>query len=576
MFKIDYIKLIYLDNSVEPTIYKFKGVNYIYGTNNVGKTAMVKVVDFVTAKDDFDIKSYDGLDNIEAIETCLVHDSDTLFLKRTKDNIYSYKKSEDSQYVETSDELYKKEITYFINRGENVFLEDFYQYSNEHLTCRAFSFLNFLNEKDLGNISNLFMSTDSYYNQSRIRKLISFLFNYKNIKRITELEKENERLEKEIKEYANNLSKYNYFFKLIQMNMSDLQLDATDSLEEMKMSFIKFKRGYLRDSQNSKTPKGDLALLMRISCALSEEIKYQKNLLNQSTNLKSRNERAGKLLTAFREILNYDDSYFKYIEKIDAILEKQLQENDILSLKDFTKTIEAIEKKKYKIDQQIKECSNGLNKFEYEEVLKKIGIIEQSFEEISLIRGIQEIKGKEEILSKNKKEIQKLSKEFDNSILDKFNAWINNEYKELKDVTFSIEDNNLSGFKIKFNPIAVSISGEKLVEKGEKKESLTYNPGSNARMTTWQILAYLGLFNIIDAYFNGLPIMKFIFIDGFNQPFDETESCYPNVCELIKRISNNLGVQLFIVSTRNIKCDDNEKFIDISNGFNKMHNKLIE
>lgn len=573
MFKIDYIKLIYLDNSVEPTVYKFKGVNYIYGTNNVGKTAMVKVVDFVTAKDDFDIKSYDGLDNIEAIETCLVHDNDTLFLKRTKDNIYSYKKSEDSQYVETSDDLYKKEITYFINRGENVFLEDFYQYSNEHLTCRAFSFLNFLNEKDLGNISNLFMSADSYYNQSRIRKLISFLFNYKNIKRITELEKENERLEKEIKEYANNLSKYNYFFKSIQMNMSDLQLDVTDSLEEMKMSFIKFKRGYLRDSQNSKTPKGDLALLMRISCALSEEIKYQKNLLNQSTNLKSRNERAGKLLMAFREILNYDDSYFKYIEKIDAILEKQLQENDILSLKDFTKTIEAIEKKKYKIDQQIKECSNGLNKFEYEEVLKKIGIIEQFFEEISLIRGIQEIKEKEEILSKNKKEIQKLSKEFDTSILDKFNAWINNEYKELKDVTFSIEDNNLSGFKIKFNPIAVSISGEKLVEKGEKKESLTYNPGSNARMTTWQILAYLGLFNIIATFFKGLPIMKFIFIDGLNQPFDETESCYPNVCELIKKISIRLGVQLFIVSTRNIKCDDNEKFIDISDGFNKMHNK---
>ena len=125
---------------------------------------------------------------------------------------------------------------------------------------------------------------------------------------------------------------------------------------------------------------------------------------------------------------------------------------------------------------------------------------------------------KEELLSKNKKEIQKLSKEFDSSILDKFNVWINNEYKELKDVTFSIEDLALLGFKIKFNPIAVSISGEKLVEKGEKKESLTYNPGSNARMTTWQILAYLGLFNIIATFFKGLPIMKFMFIDVLNQP----------------------------------------------------------
>lgn len=95
-------------------------------------------------------------------------------------------------------------------------------------------------------------------------------------------------------------------------------------------------------------------------------------------------------------------------------------------------------------------------------------------------------------------------------------------------------------------------------------------------MTTWQILAYLGLFNIIATFFKGLPIMKFMFIDGLNQPFDETESCYPNVCELIKKISISLGVQLFIVSTRNIKCDDNEKFIDISDGFNKMHNKVIE
>ena len=93
MFKIEYIKLIYINNKVEPTKYEFKGINYIYGTNNVGKTAMVKVVDFVMAKDEFDLKTYEGLDNIEAVEACLIHDRDTLFLQRTNDNIYSYKKN---------------------------------------------------------------------------------------------------------------------------------------------------------------------------------------------------------------------------------------------------------------------------------------------------------------------------------------------------------------------------------------------------------------------------------------------------------------------------------------------------
>ena len=125
MFKIDYIKLIYENHNIDPTVYSFQGVNYIYGTNNVGKTAMVKVVDFITAKGDFDLKTYEGLDNIEAIEACLVHDNDFLYLRRTKNDIYSYKRSDDSQYVETSEELYKKEITYFVNRGGNVFLDDF-------------------------------------------------------------------------------------------------------------------------------------------------------------------------------------------------------------------------------------------------------------------------------------------------------------------------------------------------------------------------------------------------------------------------------------------------------------------
>ena len=58
MFKIDYITLVYIDNKVESTKYEFERINYIYGTNNVGKTAMVKAVDFVMAKDEFDLNAY--------------------------------------------------------------------------------------------------------------------------------------------------------------------------------------------------------------------------------------------------------------------------------------------------------------------------------------------------------------------------------------------------------------------------------------------------------------------------------------------------------------------------------------
>ncbi len=573
MFKLEFIKLNYDNTSVEPTTYSFGQVNYIYGNNNTGKTIMVKTIDYVLGKADFPFKSTEGLDNIADVDALVTNDNDKLFLKRTSEGVCSYKTTEDSQYLDVSEDIYKDKISEFINRGFNNYLEDFFAYAEENLTCRAFSFLNFINESDLGNISNIFMSTDTYYNQNRIRKIMLFLFNYSNVKKIVNLKKNIADLEKSIKQKSDIISRYNYFLGQIKIGMSNLQLEISDDIDSMKEAFFKFKDNFLRDKGDLKVANGDLTILRRISCSLSEELKYQKNLEKQTNNLKSRNERSRKLLLAFKEILQYDSSYAIYIDEIEKLISKQITENDVLSCKDFSKTIETIEKKKAKIDSQIKACSIGLSKFKYEEILGTIGKTEQCFLEIKGIPDLNEVQILQKNLDNCKKELSKIQKEFAKNISIEVDRLINSYYERLKPTTikFVTEDYSKTGFEISFNPISVSLSGKKQVIDENKIQDLVYSPGSNARMTTWQILTYLSFFKMLDNHFPTLPIMRLLVIDGLNQPFDEEPENYPGVYRLIKEIATELNVQLFVVSTKKID-ESKEETIDISLGFNRMHN----
>ena len=64
MFEIKYLKLNYIDKKISPTVYSFEQINYIYGENNVGKTVMLKSIDFILGKSDFLLEKTDGLDGV--------------------------------------------------------------------------------------------------------------------------------------------------------------------------------------------------------------------------------------------------------------------------------------------------------------------------------------------------------------------------------------------------------------------------------------------------------------------------------------------------------------------------------
>ena len=571
MFEIKYIKLNYTNPQIPSTIYEFKSYNYIFGENNVGKTVMLQSIDYVLGKSNFSLDKTDGLDGILSIEAKLQNEGKPLFVFRSKDNSLGYKLSEqDNDYLVIDEETYKKEISGFINGGSSKLFEEFKEYMEEDLTFRAFSFLNFLDEKGLGYLTNIFTRVDNYYNQKRAEKLMTFLFNYDNVSQLLSLTREEKLLQDKLREFSSQKETYIYLFTSIIREFRILQLPykSDSTLQDLRNTFISF-----RDSFNRELPredKKDLAVLMKVSYSLAEEIKYQESLEHQAQFVIDRNKKAEQLLSAFKDLVVKSEKYAPYVDEIEALINRQQLSYAVLSVKDYKSTIDAIKEKKLKVDQQLRSCQQGLTRIAYWDTIKSIGRLEQFFSEINELSEIKEVATIEERLHEIHNDIKNIKNTFDKRLKDYFDNNILLLYSQLKEsISFAQEDFAQTKFSIKFDPLKISIAGQKA--KSEKDDKLvSYNPGSMARETTWQVLAYLVMQQIIQKHFKEMPIMPVLFIDGLNQPYDESPDNYSRVCNLIKTTAQEIGIQLFIVSTKDTSVFGDEEKIHLI-GFNKAH-----
>lgn len=574
MFKICYLKVNYDDKTIAPSVFTFGDSVYIFGPNSVGKTIMLQAIDYALGKSDFVLENKDGLENIYSVEVKLVNDNRTLLLCRSKNNEFGYKYSEnDVEYLTVNAEMYKQEITSFLLGKKSKYFDEFKNYIGEDLSFRAFTFINFLDEKGLGNLTNIFPRINNYYNQKRARKLMTFVFNHKNVSKLIELIKEQDELIKALKKLNEQKATYNYLIDLIRKEFNKLQIPfkIEDPLPVLQQAFDSFSKNFDREANKHRKATNDLSVLLRISCALSEELKYQENLRQQTELLDNRSIKSEKLLAAFKELIMLDEHYSVYVDDIEALIKKQQLSHDILSVKDFDKTIQEIKIKKADIDRQIAICQNGLNKGSYENIIKAIGRIEQAFANISSIPNLEEIIDKEKRLTQIEERISKLRNEFDNTLKEQFDKTMLMFYEELNQIKFVADDLKQKKFKILFDPIKVTIYGEKLKDNSEDV-SVAYMPGSMARETTWQIIAYLTMFKLFREEFIDLPLMPALFIDGLDQPYDEEKESYSNVYTFIRNKALEIGVQLFVVSTRDGNSIGINDQLHIT-GFNKTYKR---
>lgn len=566
MFKIS--KIIFNRNN-EQQKYELSQNTFIYGANTVGKTAFTKILEFILASRDNTL-DYQGLENIDSIEAILENGNTKIAIKRTRENYYYYKRNLESEYTRVSSEGYKTHISQILyenlgNTGKKNFIEIYKKIFEEEITFRSLSFLNFLEEKGLGDLTAVFTKTRNFNYQIRIADIMDFLFNYKNIEEIYNKKKILEKKEKELKELDKNNKKYEIILKQIDKLFNELGIKIGKNLKESKENFKKFKK----ELNTQEVKNFDLNYLTRISFSLLEEIKSYNFMKSQTKHVLERKIKNEKLLENFNSILLETPHYKDYLTTTKQILNKIGTEKIILEALDYNKIIKKLLEEKEKIDKQLEEARAQANRIEFEQFQKKIIILENYFKELRLYEENNLIKILEEDIKNLRKEIKNLRKNFDQENINKFNKKLTNSYLSSDSRLNHIsEDKSINGFSLEFNPLKVAVGASK-VENGKKK---IYTTGSMARQTHIQIMTYLIFLDYLKEEFYGLSYLPLLILDSVDQPL-ETEN-FEKIYPQIIKFAEEIGVQTIVLSKTKLNLNKNSsKIIDITKGLNKFYKK---
>ena len=559
MFRLQSIKF---NHSDEEQTYAFTSHSFVYGMNTVGKTAMTKAIDFVLGSSEN--LSYQGLDNIDSIEAHLTNEATDLWVKRTISNEFYYKRTKSSDYSEVSFENYKDNISLIITQeSDNKFIKIYKKVFEETPTYRSFSFLNYIDEKNLGDLSVVFTRANELKHQIRIRKIMNFFFNFENIEQIYEKQIELEAKEQEYSKLTKDYLEYSNAISKIKKLFNELQLPYKGSFDNDFTTFVNFKDGYIRESNKQSK---DLIYLSKASYSLAEEIKMYTFMKDQSKNMVDRKERIKRLYNIVNSVIELNPEYKDYTETIDNTIREIDSENVILSLVDYQKSIKKINEEKLKIDEQIELIKGKASKLPYEEAIKRIGLLEHLFVVIHQSVNTEQIKDLEQSITRIKADIKNLKASFNIKNINSFNErltqlYLNNDL----DIKHQTEDRQTPDFSLEYDPFKLCL----FAIKKEKDYKEKYLPGSMARQTHLQMLVYLCLLEYLTANFKNFPVLPILIIDSANQPMgtDSFNKVYPTIISKAEEI----GVQTIFLSKDKIDNVNTSDIIDISTGLNRFH-----
>lgn len=561
MFEIESISF---NNGNDSQSYKFSSHAFVYGLNTVGKTALTKAIDYVLGSSDG--LTYQGLDNIESVEAHLINGLTNLWIKRTVGGNYYYKRTLESEYSEVSPEVYKDNICLIITPTANAHFVDVYRkVFDEKPTFRSFTFLNFIEEKGLGDLSVVFTKAKELKHQIRIRNIMDFFFNYENVEQIYEKEIELEAAEKELAEISKDYQEFNRSLFQVKRLFKELHLNYTGDFTKDHATFLKFKHSYTR---TAKSQSKDLVYLSKASFSLAEEIKLYTFMKDQSANMVDRKDRISRLLSIINSIVNAYPEYVEYTQAITSIIEEIEDEKVILSLTDYTKAIKDIEQEKQKLDSQIELLRSQATELTYEAAMKKVGLLEHIFTILGREVDTDRLHELELKTAQLKKELKSLKSSFDQSKVKKFSDRLTELYLRsglsIKHLTEDLQDNN---FSLEFDPFRLCL----FASHEEKEKVVRFIPGSMTRQTHLQMLTYLCMFEYLKSFFPDFIYLPILIIDSANQPMgiEIFKEVYPTTTQL----ADSIGVQTIFMSKDRLDSISKEDFIDISTGLNKFHKK---
>lgn len=576
MFKIS--KII-LNTCKGIKVYSLEDFSYVYGKHDKGKTVFLDIIDYMMGDSQFSVYNKQATTGINSIELILECDKRQLCLCRDEKNFYYKLNEEDEKYIRlVSIDTYKDKILGFILNGDYTTVDDYKKLTEKNIGYRSLSLFNYLPESGIGDITNVFPKSKEIGEMINIRSIMLYIFNKENVLKITKLKEENESLEKQIISLREKNDGSLYCEKIIRENMARLSLGNSDCIEELKKAFEEYKRTH---TLNDKVLKNkDLIYLIKASQMLSEEIKYQSFLEEQSKHEIKNTNRTNRLLEMLTGILTENENNLMIVESLKEDILKNKNDIALLNSKDYKKSIANLKEKKLDIDRQIEFINNGLDKLSFDEKIKIINVLEDAFLNYKPNSYDDMIKNIEKKIKENNKSINILNNSFNQKTLNEFNILLTNVYKKFNSLDIVKDDMKISGFKLKFNPSKISVSATEIKKDKEDNDiEVSYMPGSKARMTLWQLVTYLTMGLFIKQNFKCMPFAEYIAIDAVIQEFADDKLPTKDIINTIKDIVKDVSIQVIIsgaIEPYNDLGLSNENIVDIRNGLNPAYSKTTK
>lgn len=565
MFKI---KKIILNNKDEFDF--FEDYTLIFGPNNVGKSILFKILDFMLGSNEkfnnCSLWELQGMDSVNIIDM-IVSNGSSLFFRRQKDGVNLYKRNENDDFMLIDIDGYKELIQSYLIANNDCF--DFYKaVVKEKLTYRAFAYLNFIDQYALGNVIHIFPKSTDYRYIKRIRKQMMFIFDRENLMYLNNCEAELEDILKKLNDCEQIIMQKEFLTKSINKEFDYLNIPFKDEMEENITAFKK----YLSDRSTSTIApvNKELTYLLSVSNTLSTQLEMEKTFSKQKELINSRNKKQQLLVQLLKNSIGEHSEYNDYLKSIESVLNSIKNETDIYSMKDYSASLERIESKLRNVNNLIKQVKNTLSEKNDIEITNSINLVSHFFDEykkLNLVNDIVELEQRKkdlEIIIRNTKDT------LGNSKSAHLNKFITDTYLNMpENLSFVKEDKSKEEFSIEFIPAKTETIGKKIdsifTNGEEKKLKVEFVPGSKARQTCWQIISYIGLMIYAKKEYSSLPILPILVIDGLNEPFD---SNYNLVFNYFADLCKKNDIQLIVTSTERI---DVEHTLDISNGLNSLH-----
>lgn len=562
------IKCITLYKGSEKKEYLFTDNTYVYGHNNVGKTALTKVIDYALGSSEQ--LSHAGLDNIDSVGAYLANDKTELWIKRTSVGEYFYKRTEASGYTLISADTYKDYISGLItDNPDDRAIKVYQKVFDETPTYRSFSFLNFVDEIGQGDLGAIFTRGKEIRHLVRIRNIMDFFFNYENIEMLYEKRMDLDDIESELRTYTDRMNQYTRSVGSINKLFTTLGLSYSDDMQENYRTFESFRENFFR--KNAR-PKDDLVYLTKASHSLSEELKFYTYLKNQSQEAGNRKARTERLLSTLHSIIAENHEYEEDVTTITGAIEEIKRDRLILSLTDYDVSIAKIEEQKKTIDAKIALLKSQAAELDYDTTLKIIALLEDHFKVIDSMVDISRVSQLTDQAKTLRKEIKELKNSYSQKGIKDFNDRLTQMYlgSEVTGVPYLNDDRKEEQFSLSFDPFS-----QVLVAKHKEGETVvSYTPGSMARHNHLQLLVYLCMLEYLHENFCEFIYLPILIIDSADQPMEEKsfEEIYPSLIEIAK----NIGVQTIFVSKDKPTTVNDYDLIDITGGLNPFHQQSAE